>query len=104
MAELVFSGYPPNCPLPEAVLAEGAAFRITQHDPPSEEDFLSPFEIGEQPKSKPTANQRCRARSLSIYRKLEDARQHLEMYNHGEGFIAAGKRSRHNLAFSASIG
>lgn len=90
---LAFSGYPANCPLPGAVEATGPAFRITEHSPPTDADFLSHHEMGEEPKYKPTATRLCKMRSLSIYRTIEDARQHLKMFQLGGPFIAAGHLS-----------
>lgn len=92
--EPVFSGYPPGCPLPEAVPADGQAFRIVESDPPTEWDFQSHHERGETPRSTLTRNQQCKWRSLSIYRTIEDARHHLRVFECEDSFIAAGTLTR----------
>lgn len=94
MGPLVYpEDYPPNCPPPDRVPADGAVFRITAHSPPVDEDFLSEHELGWVPKHKPTASRRCRSRSLSVYRDVKDAVLHLELFSGHGGFIAAGTLS-----------
>lgn len=88
--EPTFVGYPPGCPLCEAVPAEGVAFRITRHDPPLPEDFQSNFEKGEEPRPKSSKRLHCRWRALSIYRTIEDARQHIKKWPYVPSYIAAG--------------
>lgn len=91
--EPVFSGYPSGCPLSEAVLADGAVFRLTMNDPPTMEDFKSHHELGIEPRPRSTANQQCRLWALSVYLTVRDARHLKERYPHrwGKAHIAAGR-------------
>ena len=89
MADLTFSGYPENCPLPEADDCGGGVFRVTKNDPPSDEDFLSQHELGFVPKYTPTAARACKARSLSVYKVIEDARHHVKVFAAHGTYIAA---------------
>lgn len=91
VAQPVFSGFPVDCPLAEAIPADGAAFRITKCNPPSPSDFLSKFEEGEEPKPNTSARARCRWRAISVYRTIQDARKHREKFPYfsGDSWIAA---------------
>ena len=60
--------WPSDCPPPDAVDAEGEVFRIVNHDPPVDDDFLTSFETGTFPRR--AACVRC---GLSVHRILADA-------------------------------
>ena len=60
--------WPSDCPPQDAVEAEGAVFRIVNHDPPADDDFLTNFESGEFP-TRPA----CLRCGLSVHRILADA-------------------------------
>jgi hypothetical protein len=91
--EPTFAGYPPGCPLSEAIPAEGVAFRVTLNDPPTMADFLSHHEQGIEPKPGSTVRQRCRWRSVSVFLTIDDARHLRKRYPErwGTGYIAAGR-------------
>lgn len=95
-SEPTFSGYPPGCPVVDAIYADGSAFRMVLSNPPTLEDFKSQFELGMEPRPNSTERARCRWRALSIYRNVEDARHHKKKYAHkfGNAFIAAGKLTK----------
>lgn len=87
-----FAGYPDGCPLPGAEPAAGAAFRVVEHNPPTDADFLSLHDRGETPKTKQSKPALCRRRALSVYRDVADARHHLKKYAAalaGRGRVAA---------------
>jgi len=82
-----FVGYPEGCPPAIAEPAAGSVFRVTKHDPPHEADFASLFEMGRIVKAPLKA---CQSRGLSLYRKIEDARHHIELFAFHGTFIAVG--------------
>lgn len=60
--------WPSDCPPHDVVDAEGDVFRIVNHDPPTDDDFLTHFEAGAFP-TRPA----CLRCGLSVHRILADA-------------------------------
>jgi hypothetical protein len=82
--------FPANCPPSDAVPTQGAVFRITDNDPPTDEDFLTKYELKEEPPPRQTKFQLCCRHSLSVYRDLSEARHYRQAVPGDRRYIAAG--------------
>ena len=83
------SDWPPCCPPNDAEESDGAVYRITKNNPPTDSDFQSLQEMGRSIRS-PTPEKHCQALGLSVYRSRYDPRHHLRLFRRGGDFIAEG--------------
>ena len=66
------SYFPPECPPPDATVAEGEVYRLVAHNPPQPSDFV-PLAI-EQP-HRDFARCACKACGISLYRDPADIKR-----------------------------
>lgn len=77
--------WPVGCPPPDSQTADGLVYRIVNHDPIRDEDFLSQFELGRAASADP-----CLRRSLSVFTKATDALHRRKLTPRLGGYIAEG--------------